>query len=439
MALQLLVWVGCLVGVTLSYQHFSSAQVITIPLAQVVTSEASVELSFYQEVTHVQRKYRRVNGGTSPHPPHRVTAKAPLLTRDIARNHAAKVTRFINRTDVVDLNNTSGVMFHGQVNIGTPPQPFTVVFDTGSADLWIPSGQCVASACQAKQRYYGPASRDYQMGIEPFAVLYGSGFVSGIQSQDTVTMGAALRLTNHTFGEAIDLSPFFTKVPFDGVVGLAFSSLPQTTSETMVDHMVRQHQIERAVFAFALGLGPAGNAGQVTFGGTLPSAYIGPIRYLDVISSLYWEMTLDRVSVHASNSPQVDVPIEATSAAVDTGTTFILMSQADALAINTRIGAKPRRNNSSVFDISCDIRHLPTVTLWLGDMAFGLPPDAYVRHSKDGVCTTGFSGGNFDTMWVLGITFLKYYYSVFDAERRQVGLARLAHHGTGGEVEHELD
>merc|ERR1719149_286539 len=45
-------------------------------------------------------------------------------------------------------------VYFGSVSIGFPSaQNFTVVFDTGSAHLVLPSVQCVSEACLAPRRY----------------------------------------------------------------------------------------------------------------------------------------------------------------------------------------------------------------------------------------------------------------------------------------------
>ena len=66
--------------------------------------------------------------------------------------------------------------------MGTPPQKFTVVPDTGSSNLWVYSRKCWAIPCWYHSTYSSADSSSYSKMGDEFKITYGSGSISGFES-----------------------------------------------------------------------------------------------------------------------------------------------------------------------------------------------------------------------------------------------------------------
>ena len=76
--------------------------------------------------------------------------------------------------------------------MGTPPQTFKVIFDTGSSNLWVPGSECVGSlfpACKNHSKFYARKSSTFEEdpADRKLFLPYGSGVCAGKMSVDTMT------------------------------------------------------------------------------------------------------------------------------------------------------------------------------------------------------------------------------------------------------------
>eukprot|EP01092_Planopodium_desertum_P012701 TRINITY_DN6007_c0_g1_i1.p1 TRINITY_DN6007_c0_g1~~TRINITY_DN6007_c0_g1_i1.p1 ORF type:complete len:370 (-),score=95.83 TRINITY_DN6007_c0_g1_i1:374-1483(-) len=234
------------------------------------------------------------------------------------------------------LINFEDAQYYGDITIGEPPQSFTVVFDTGSSNLWVPSSQCSIFdfACDFHSRYNHDKSTTYVANGKPFSIEYGTGSLTGFLSQDIVTV-AGLTVKNQVFAEATNEPGLtFLVAQFDGILGLAFQSISVDGVTPVFYNMISQ-QLSQPLFGFWLNRNASSTiGGEITFGGTDPSHYSGTINYVPLTNETYWEFQMDAFSVKGTNYCQ-----GGCHAIADSGTSLLAGPSSVVTQINQQIGA----------------------------------------------------------------------------------------------------
>ncbi|KAM9325264.1 pepsin A-like [Gastrophryne carolinensis] len=321
------------------------------------------------------------------------------------------------------LQNYMDLEYFGTISIGTPGQSFTVIFDTGSANLWVPSVYCNSPACTNHQTFNPQQSSTFQGTNTPISVQYGTGSMSGILGYDTVQVGN-IQITNQIFGlSESEPGTFLDYATFDGILGLAYPSIAASQATPVFDNMWSQGLIPYDYFSVYLS-SQEQSGSFVLFGGADNQYWSGNLNWVPLSSETYWQITVDSVSING----QAIACSDSCQAIVDTGTSLLTGPPNPIADIQYYIGASQDSNGDYVIDCN-NMSNMPTLVFTINGVQYPLTPEAYVRQTQDG-CLSGFQAMDLPTdsgeLWILGDVFIRQYYVVFDRGNNYVAMAPLA-------------
>lgn len=317
----------------------------------------------------------------------------------------------------VPITNFQDAQYYGPITIGSNQQYFTCIFDTGSSNLWVPSFKCNTTACLPHRKYDSTTSNTYKADGRALVIEYGSGSITGILSNDQVTLGGA-NIKEFIFGEVVHLSANFATAHFDGILGMAWAKIAVDNIPTVFDQMIAQGLVQDHSFSFYLTQsGSQVRGSKLVLGGINPAYAAEAFTYHDLKSEDYWLINVASFRIGGVTAAT------NLNGIVDTGTSVIVANRNIVAKILLVIGA--------VQQIDCaKIPSLPSLVFTIDGKAYQLPPQMYILQVtmfQQTQCIVGVMGLDFPASFgetvIMGDAFIKYYYTHFDVAGKRVGFA----------------
>mmetsp|Transcript_111579 Transcript_111579/g.320544 ORF Transcript_111579/g.320544 Transcript_111579/m.320544 type:complete len:454 (+) Transcript_111579:66-1427(+) len=318
--------------------------------------------------------------------------------------------------------------YYGQVEVGTPRQSFTVVFDTGSGNLMLPSTYCRSRACGMHKRFDRKASTTAEdieadgsasrpgSPRDQITVTFGTGEITGLFYKDDVCVGS-LCTNVHFVAATEETEDPFASFNFDGVLGLALPEMAQGKEFSLVDLLVDSKALKQPLFSVFLSDSEAEDS-EITFGDVRQERMASQMFWQDVSRPTgYWQVQIADITINN----QLQSLCAECQVAVDTGTSQLAGPTTVIAELAQRLGVKRDCSN---------YHELPRLGFVMGDHVLNLNPDDYVDKGSNG-CAVSLMPLDVPPpngpLFIFGDPFLRKYYTAYDRAKKRVGFAVAKH------------
>lgn len=354
--------------------------------------------------------------------------------------------------------------YFGTIHLGLPrQQPFTVVFDTGSAHLFVPSGKCNTETCMRHRRYARNDSAtavDIDHDGQPIKknatrrdqvnIAFGTGEVTGEFVRETVCLAPHADVSENALvapGQRekdctelrVILASEMTKEPFmtfefDGVLGLGLESLAVDPEFSFFGQMARLNGLKEQSFGYFLSRVDAVPS-EISFGGVDSKRLASPLEWVPVHrpDMGYWQLRLLSVTIANETLP---LCTDGDCVAIaDTGTSLLGAPRGVAQRMHWLLARKVPDNPS---EIDCRTFPGPDLIFQLeGGVNVTLGPEDYSRatgmrvlnnktNSSQLICRASLLPVDDGEVlgpkaFILGEPALRKYYTAYDWKRQRIG------------------
>ncbi|KAI0007047.1 aspartic peptidase domain-containing protein [Xylariaceae sp. FL0662B] len=352
-----------------------------------------------------------------------------------------------------ELNNNITVGgYYAQVSVGTPPQTVDLVLDTGSSDVWLLDSSADLCRSARLQEYYGHCISTYDpansstyslVSSNTFDIQYvdGSG-AEGDYIKDTFDIGGA---------SIKDLQMGVAKSSLinSGLLGIGFAANVVATVPYPNIITLFQDQGLIAIQAYSLYLNDLqAETGTILFGGIDTEKFIGNLETVRIQKDRYGNYTsftvaLSSIVTTAGNGTVANYLQSAIPVILDSGTTLTYLPSQIANRILDAFGAVDDTTGSGLVYVDCD--YLTSSQNLTFDFQFGgsdgplirVPIDEIILDNVDRYLSIGVEipGLPFDNAcsfgiqssadyYLLGDTFLRSAYVVYDLTNKEIALAQ---------------
>jgi len=330
-------------------------------------------------------------------------------------------------------HNNQASEYYGTVSVGSPPQTFQVVFDTGSGNLLLPSKECTDEACTSHKRYdasLSATSMQIAFADQPttpvapdgtrdvVTITFGTGEMSGVYVRDNVCFGSVICAQGNLVAATEESDEPFSLVPFDGILGLSLPQMAEGPSFSILDRMVQSGAFEQPLFSVFFG--NEGEQSEITFGKYEKSRMETALFWAPVTTPGYWQVEMEDITLgdQRLNLCSADKHCQV---AVDTGTSLLA---GPSNVVDTLV------DKLSVADDCSNIKSLPDIGFIVQGHILNLKPEDYIAQSLGG-CSLGLMSLDIPPpkgpLFIFGDPFLRKYYTVYDRDKLRVGFAVAKH------------